>query len=465
MKENLLLITFDQWRGDWADPNSPVVNLPNLAKMKSRGVHYKRCYTSSPQCIPARLSWLSGKMPSIFGVTKNLDCSVKKEFPSIFKKLKEKNYYTQLIGKTHWTSHAAGQDLRTNKELFKQLGFDHITDIAGPRALRNIKCELTEEWIKNNIFEDYVKDLNYRYRQDQGRNAWQSKPTVLPEEFYPDIWIARKGEEAIRKLPNKQPWFLWISFVGPHEPFDTPLSWRTSDGKSDIPKQITSKNWIRNLEPTTELYKANKKWFDSFDEIDAKGFREDYADNLRLLDSLLKNIDLEIRSREDHRRTKTIITADHGEMLGDYGMLYKSTFLEPAIRVPMLIIDNRSNQKEETIENAVNSTDIIKENIELISSENLKQNASRKKVVIEYAEERCFILDNLKLVTTQDNKILWTTKILRDGTKERIVRGEKRRGGKDSRKWDRLIRWAGKMNKQLNKEKNKLAYCLKRTTS
>ena len=36
-KANLLLITFDQWRGDWGDPTKPVVKLPRIEKIARDG--------------------------------------------------------------------------------------------------------------------------------------------------------------------------------------------------------------------------------------------------------------------------------------------------------------------------------------------------------------------------------------------------------------------------------------------
>ena len=39
-----------------------------------------------------------------------------------------------------------------------------------------------------------------------------------------------------------------------------------------------------------------------------------------------------LETREDYNKTNVCITSDHGDMLGDYGMLYKSTLLEQAAK-------------------------------------------------------------------------------------------------------------------------------------
>ena len=61
--QNWLLISFDQWRGDWL--HQPWLHLPQLRRMAKQGWDGRRCYTSSPQCIPARASWLTGLTPGM----------------------------------------------------------------------------------------------------------------------------------------------------------------------------------------------------------------------------------------------------------------------------------------------------------------------------------------------------------------------------------------------------------------
>ena len=225
---NLLLISFDQWRGDWADPAAPVLSLPALQGLAQEGWSARRCYTSSPHCVPARMSWLTGLEPSQLGVTRNADVSLPGDAPSLVRDLRQRGWYTAVVGKTHWTSHFQTADLRQNGPLFKQLGFDQACDIAGPRALRRVTCALTEAWKQAGLLEAQRADLQQRYGQGRSSAAWTVRPSLLPNPLYPDIWIAERGLEALQSMPRDQPWLLWISFVGPHEPFDTPTPWRGS---------------------------------------------------------------------------------------------------------------------------------------------------------------------------------------------------------------------------------------------
>ena len=55
-----------------------------------------------------------------------------------------------------------------------------------------------------------------------GPIAWAS---VLPDALYPDLWLTGVAKEELTSLPDDRPWFLWVSFPGPHEPFDVPARW------------------------------------------------------------------------------------------------------------------------------------------------------------------------------------------------------------------------------------------------
>ena len=168
--------------------------------------------------------------------------------------LKNRGWHTAVIGKTHWCSHLGQQDLRDNADTVRQLGFDYVEEIAGPRALKNVSCTLTDDWEKANVWET-KKDLDLRYRSEEESEAWLVRPTVLPNNLYPDIWNCTKAKKYIEEIKGKQPWFLWISFVGPHEPFDTPHPWHGQHESGNLPKPCKRKEWIKALNEEVELKK------------------------------------------------------------------------------------------------------------------------------------------------------------------------------------------------------------------
>jgi len=276
------------------------------------------------------VSWLTGKKPKELGLTRNNPYTVGTNANSFVRELRDQHgYYTSLFGKTHWTPHGVPGDLRDNLPLLNSLGFERAVEIAGPRALRHKECELTDLWRKHGFYEEYVNDLNLRYDEV---GSLCVRPTVLPENLYPDVWIVDSAIKEIINLPFDQPWFLWISFIGPHEPFDVPKKWsRYRDIPQPIPRP-KEQSQVEQFAPPGSI--LAKKIINSTQHpkklVDLA--RQDYANHLELLDFQVKRIIDHLSSRQDFHNTSITMCSDHGELLGDWGLFAKSCFLEGAIR-------------------------------------------------------------------------------------------------------------------------------------
>jgi len=441
-RANLLLITFDQWRGDWAQPQNPFVSLPTLERLAKRSMVFRRCYTSSPQCVPARLSWLTGLSPSQLGITKNCAVEAPEDSPSLFREMQHRGWYTELIGKTHWTNHRDATDLRKTESLIQQLGFDKVTEIAGPKALRHVKCELTDEWEKNGMMGKYIEDMSSRYGSNLADNAWMVKPSILPDHLYPDNWIANRGVQALERMPTEQPWLLWISFVGPHEPFDTPETWANTD-EPNLPEPIPRAEWIKELPADCELQKSALRWSNRLKPSAIEALRIDYRNHVQLLDKQLERLTKQLDKRNDSGNTAIAITSDHGEMLGDHGMLYKGTFLESSIQVPFQYCpppNERFGGME--LNRPVELTPLLKTILETVvqakNASEVKKFANRTShAVVEFGDELLIIKNHKKICYKLTGEALWATRMNRD-TKEQKNKLDKY-GSKRNTKWHTIM--------------------------
>ena len=327
---NWLLISVDQWRGDWL--LQPWLQLPHLQRMAREGWDVRRCYTSSPQCIPARASWLTGLTPGQLGVTANAQYTVPADAPSFVRDLRDQHgFHTVLVGKTHWTPHTKGVDLRDNLPLMRELGFEHVREIAGPRALAEVSCELTDRWQEAGVMEAYRADLLDRY---QDGCAHTVRPSVLPDALYPDLWLTGVALEELARMPQDRPWLLWVNFPGPHEPFDVPASWRGHHGAipAPEPRPEDAQELNRRAPEGSELARKLQRWPDGLPVEALQALRSDYADHLHLLDAQIGTLLKGMADRSDGAQTAVSVCSDHGELLGDWGLLLKGCFLEGAMR-------------------------------------------------------------------------------------------------------------------------------------
>jgi arylsulfatase len=134
-----------------------------------------------------------------------------------------------------------------------------------------------------------------------------------------------------------RPWFCWVSFGGPHEPWDAPEPYASLYARADIPAPIPR---LRGHQQVRGLL---RRAFDSAlyspplqpDEV--RAMRASYAGNVTLIDEQIGRILEVIRTRGELDRTLIVFTSDHGEMNGDQGLVYKANFLDPVLQVPLII--------------------------------------------------------------------------------------------------------------------------------
>ena len=65
--------------------------------------------------------------------------------------------------------------------------------------------------------------------------------------------------------------------------------------------------------------------------------RANYAGNTSLIDAQIGEILEAVEGRGELDNTIIVFVSDHGEMNGDAGLVYKSNFLDGAVRVPLLV--------------------------------------------------------------------------------------------------------------------------------
>ena len=103
--------------------------------------------------------------------------------------------------------------------------------------------------------------------------------------------------------------------------------------------------------------------------------RKDYSDHMKLLDDMVGEIIEKLNDIGCAENTGILITSDHGEMLGDSGMLYKGNFLEPAIKVPFIYLEKLENNEGIVHEwkNAIGLTSLFNKVLRSYRKENSTQ--------------------------------------------------------------------------------------------
>jgi arylsulfatase len=160
-----------------------------------------------------------------------------------------------------------------------------------------------------------------------------AQPSPLPLEEYADTYVGRRAAEYLTAYDRDQPWFCWVSFGGPHEPWDAPEPYASMYDPATMPPPAP----VPTGHPSRPCGYFDRLKRPTLEDGDIGAMRANYAGNLTLIDDQIGRILEVIETRGELDNTVIVLCSDHGEMNGDAGLIYKNNFLNGAVRVPLLV--------------------------------------------------------------------------------------------------------------------------------
>lgn len=323
-KPDVLVILVDQWSPRYLSWENQQVRTPHLDKIAAEGMVFDRCYTTSPVCMPARVSLLTGLYPHNggHGIWGNaLNYHTPPEEATMFRDIKAAGYTTAQIGKTHWTSGPSVREAFPKIEDYhRALGLDYVFDVSGPVDSVTEKNPYAEYLRKLGLLEQVAEEMHDRYVKWE----FQPKPSLVPPEHYHDVFVSREAADFVGKQPADQPICVVLSLHSPHPPLDAPGDYATmyDAGKLTLPPNVpeTFRREMRTIgHPETREMLAN------------------YLGKISLADDCIGRVVEAFQKRGTWDQTLVCFTADHGEMMGAQGMLTKGRMYEESARVPLVV--------------------------------------------------------------------------------------------------------------------------------
>ena len=332
---NIVLIMADQLAPQFTGAyDHPLVKTPNMEKLAQRGVRFDSAYCNSPLCAPSRFSFMSGQLVTRIAAYDNAS-EFQASIPTFAHYLRLLGYRTCLSGKMHFV----GPD---------QLhGFDEriTTDIYPADYAWTPDWELPDERIDK-----------WYHNMDSVREAGVASAT-FQIDYDEEVCFFAKRKLFDYARDKTGPFCMVASFIHPHDPYVALKKWwdlyRPED--IDMPKHTLnadqqdgfSKRLMDGIEASTVTV--------TDDEV--RNARHAYYANTSYFDSKVGEIveTLEQTGRLDN--TIVIVTADHGDMLGERGLWYKMNFFEHSARVPLIMAGPEVLNKQ--ISNTCSLVDIL----------------------------------------------------------------------------------------------------------
>ena len=329
-RPNILFVMTDQQRADALGCAQDWMYTPSLDRIAAEGVRFTQCVTTTPVCVPARVTLATGRYPHNNAVWNNMDYTLPVDAPTWMRAIRDLGYRTSLFGKTHLHPHRG--DLRERAHLLRAYGLDDVDEIGGPRASTHVMSHMTAEWEHKGLLDAYREDYAERF----ANKPHVARPSTLPLEDYADVYVGQQAKRYLESYGRDQPWFCWVSFGGPHEPWDAPEPYASLYRPEDMPPPV----------PRPEVDQPRPQgWLDYHMEHhspvlepgDVEAMRANYAGNVTLIDDQIGQIVRVVEQRGELENTVIAFTSDHGEMNGDWDLIYKVNFLDGALGVPLIV--------------------------------------------------------------------------------------------------------------------------------
>jgi len=366
MGRKILLVTTDQQRYDTLGCNGgALARTPVVDGLAARGVRYERAVPQSVVCMPSRSTILTGQHPTTHGVWMN-GVPLPVDAPSVAEVLRQAGYRTGLIGKAHFQPYFdpfmrfaenALAATGTTPSGGTHRGFEHLEFAThGPMGqLHYARWLQSEHPEAAGMFYAVVdRDLQVNAAGGGDTGAPQVHVNAVPREWYHTDWVADRTISWLESLDATDDWFCWMSFPDPHHPWDPPQSevgridWRDVPLPLGYPETAAEREAILDAKPRhwrlwydgdlVSNFEAPAKWVpatmtaDQVREVNARN-----AVECELIDEALGRVMGAIASRGWDGDVDVLFTTDHGELQGDFGLLFKGPYhVDALMRLPLI---------------------------------------------------------------------------------------------------------------------------------
>ncbi len=346
---NIVVVMADQHRADSLGcAGNPAVQTPNIDRLAARGVRFDRVNCQGPLCMPARASLATERYVRDHGVYTN-SSAIASSSPTHLHALREAGYHTVMLGKAHLTRPENGVPKHTDDMayLLEALGYDEVRE-SGDKFSLSIPHLYTDYLAERGLLEIYLKhmrDRSYQGKENGGTATkivpmWDTTPIDLPLDAYADSWHGVFASDWIDQYSGDQPFYAFIGFPGPHDPWDAPreaIDWYADvdipmPGSTLRPDQSDAGTYGRLLDAFLRLSDNDTLQPDAI-----AAMRRAYYADITVIDDGVGRIVDALERRGDLDNTWILYTSDHGDMGGDHGMFSKCVFYDGALKVPLVV--------------------------------------------------------------------------------------------------------------------------------
>ena len=352
-KPNFLFICTDQQRSDSLGCyGNTIVRTPNIDRLAANGLRFDRHITPMQICSPSRATMITGLYPRHHKLAVN-GMALPEDVPTLTQILGDNGYRTHSVGKQHLQPLLAPEEKKMpDSRAFWRTSDSHNWNgpYYGYQTLDLLLGESDTAHLAGH-YANWLKQFPGADLLGAPESADQPPPedldeiwiSKLPKELHYNTWITNCAVKFIEEdRGNPDPSFLFVSYPDPHHPFDPVEAYANKYDPDKIPlPHIAGDELSRMPSYYDELYPQGQGFRELYwaahDDMEAGSMitTRDVTDQsmqtaIAYTHSMVEMIDdgvgeiLEALEKSGKlENTIILFTSDHGELLGDHGLLHK----------------------------------------------------------------------------------------------------------------------------------------------
>jgi arylsulfatase len=366
-RANFIFICADQMRYDALSvAGNRVAHTSNIDRIAARGASFHRHFTPNQICSPSRASMATGLYPRHHGLWRN-GVALDERIPNLWQALSRAGYATRGVGKLHFQPllAPAERDMPESLAYWEKpdneswrgpyFGFDAVDLVMG-EANESTRAGHYATWLKRNhpeVVGLYEPEASPDSRAQDLNEVWKS---AVPPKLHYTNWIADRAIDFIEcQGRQSQPFGLFVSFPDPHHPFAPPRPYCDLFRPERMPKPAIRAGELERMpaylgegdDPTKAPYIATGEqpreqgFLLRTDAISAETLATAIAHThgmVQMIDDAVGRVLEALANAGVLDDTYVLFTADHGELLGDHGLLRKGPPpYRQLLQVPLVI--------------------------------------------------------------------------------------------------------------------------------
>jgi arylsulfatase len=313
-RPNILWICTDQQRFDTIGAlGNPYIHTPHIDRLVRSGVAFRHAFSQSTICTPSRASFLTGLYPSsVHGCTNGNDYWADAA-PLVTKLLADAGYDCGLAGKLHLAGAQGRTEPRPAEDGYRVFHWSHHPQ---------------DDWEQGHAYADWVRS------QGEVLAELYKHPEDIPPYLHQTTWCADRAIDFIKEQ-REQPWLMSVNTFDPHAPFDPPQVYLDRYDPSSLPGPLFRSGDIASQARLAGIdFQTSAREPESFH---ARAIQAAYYAMIELIDENVGRMLMALEGTGQLENTVVVFTSDHGEALGDHGLLLKGCrFYEGLVRVPLI---------------------------------------------------------------------------------------------------------------------------------